>query len=927
MSRSIQQLPNNSSTANAVAVPSVTGFAAGEYIYNQNNNYTTVQDNAVSTASFNINATGMANYANGMSGGIVSTWNNLGTSKYQRMSAVLTNGNVVTASTNGIDNYPKFRIDTAANVNVVAQTNISTTYTCYAGNIGVIALVGGGFVAFWNTNAGTAYTPVYAVYSNTGTVVTAPTQDTTFSAMTSSGSGGHMNAIALANGGFVLTSVSSANSVQYRIYNSTGVGSYSTATVANTAVTNTVQIGISARSDSSFCISYRNSTTTQSYTVISATNTPIVASTTITIGSSNLTGSSVATLSNDTFVIAYLSATSVRFRLLPTGNTLGSETTVNISPGPFLNYLSGLSYSVSVLGLSAGNFVIAFVDAYNILEYTFYSNTGTLLSATQANPCLNFGTSTAAQFTGISLIELPTTVNIFYPNGNLTTNQGSETAYLAVNKTTYAQVIIGTGTSATIASQTVAVNGYARNASTPSSASFFASANQTLTTNQLQTTAVTSATIATSVNNCYTCSLLNGAGFAVAYTSVGVLNIAIYNNTGVLQRTIVTNITAGISTYYSAIRLSTMSSGNIVVSTAVNSNCTLAIYSPTTGSLVSSTTLTNITGTNSGSNTTQGLCGISGDRFVFYYYNTSAGTATAAIYSNTCSLLNAYNDPGGGYGGMMNASATLTSPGFWVSMFNLNQYSYPQMYFYQNTSGNSFTTSGTSLFGASTVQVTGGQGIALANNSYAFSSSNGSTVYTNVGAPYGGAVSNLTQGITSSLTSYTYALNQNSYGAVVFVSLVQTATSGGTGVLGVASPGGSYTNTTLTGLSTGVQPQPSLTPLYDGVMALVWIDSSSNLRLAFINTANFSYSTNLVAGVTSSNTALNPTPTNGYVLSGVSVSSAPAGGTGLVQTSGLAKLNTNYNASQSTVSFDSTNPVSSGVRGSVTGLNVNMQGS
>jgi hypothetical protein len=90
----------------------------------------------------------------------------------------------------------------------------------------------------------------------------------------------------------------------------------------------------------------------------------------------------------------------------------------------------------------------------------------------------------------------------------------------------------------------------------------------------------------------------------------------------------------------------------------------------------------------------------------------------------------------------------------------------------------------------------------------------------------------------------------------------------------------------------------------------------------------------LISGTTQSNgQGIAPGTTGngvtGYVFQGVATTTAPAGGTGEVQTVGTALLNSNYSASVSAQAFDHNTPNGSGIagnKGTIVGRTVNLLG-
>ena len=115
--------------------------------------------------------------------------------------------------------------------------------------------------------------------------------------------------------------------------------------------------------------------------------------------------------------------------------------------------------------------------------------------------------------------------------------------------------------------------------------------------------------------------------------------------------------------------------------------------------------------------------------------------------------------------------------------------------------------------------------------------------------------------------------------------------------------------------------------LFDRLYAFAYISSDNSLLLGAFSTANVTYSSSIVSGVTASTGALLPSPVNGYYLAGVSASECAAGGTGVLQINGAATLNSQYPAGTTSQSFDFNTPaLDVGVRGTIAGRNMIISG-
>jgi len=138
---------------------------------------------------------------------------------------------------------------------------------------------------------------------------------------------------------------------------------------------------------------------------------------------------------------------------------------------------------------------------------------------------------------------------------------------------------------------------------------------------------------------------------------------------------------------------------------------------------------------------------------------------------------------------------------------------------------------------------------------------------------------------------------------------------------------------TITGQNTSSScgSQAQIVNLYDNIYAFAFIDGGANnagsIRVGLLCTVASTYTTNITAGVTASNTALVPSPSNGYYLAGVSASECAAGGTGVLQVNGAATLNSQYPAGTTSQAFDFNTPaLDVGIRGTIAGRNMILSG-
>ena len=411
MTRSIQQLPNNTTTAQTEAVYTQTGFTAGDAVYYQNGDYVspTVTPSAFanptgsltftptqtgpicSSSGTDANMGGVSPVLTGPSSGYAFKGGTRGIS-----TAVLTNGNVVNVwmqqATMTNPGRPHFQITTPDGTQVVAPTLISSTFfTNNVPTVCVTALTGGGFVVAWQvTSGGTALKPCFVIYTNTGSITTALTQETSVTVLPNSTA---VNVTALTDGGFVMVvKATTSNNIYYRGFSSTGVAAYAW-TLAFATGTNISALGVASRSSNGgeFIIIDWGSASTLVFRIINYAGATTTSGThTPTEVTAVTYGVDATTLTNNSFAIGYsgrqpsANQSSGAFVLMDTSYTIGAEVAISQSNQDVYTGSTPNCKSVKVLGLSTGGFIFAYLDGTVSINYAFFSSTGVVQSQSNA---------------------------------------------------------------------------------------------------------------------------------------------------------------------------------------------------------------------------------------------------------------------------------------------------------------------------------------------------------------------------------------------------------------------------------------------------------------------------------------------------------------------------------------------------------------
>ena len=980
MTRSIQQLPNNTNSSSIVEVATASGFNAGDLVYYQNGDYKSAfnltNSNVVSfgntqnqNVSYNLSNT-QTNYVfSSTAGAIVGSNTN-------KFAAVLTNGNIVQVFVNtgptvasGTGRAIYFQIVSPSGSVVISPTIFSSTYLLNGGNLNsvtVCALTGGGFVISMSNSSAQL---VYGIYTNTGSVTTAVQIDTTFSNIYV---GATLKSVGLANGGFVV--VASQNTSAYllfRAYNATGTGSYATVITTYYPYNANAQFGLATRSDNSIIITLYTTLTNVFYYLynssgIGITNGNITISTTL---SQNYPPCDVTCLGDGTtYVISYIQATSSSiaypaFRLLPSGNTLGSEIAIPYQNIAYNNNYSIPNSAISILPQASGGFVLAFADGYNSLNYAFFNASGTALSGTNTNGTLPINVPSVVLLQGnyITLVEITGYINMYWSTEwNTNAWASANQNILQVNSSTYAVVTQNAQQSIPLANFTGAAGSVVPSAVTPTNMKFYAANTATTTAsfNFGQAWLSSSVIASVSCDGLSSCTLPNGQ-FLIAFRATGSITgytqynvyVNVYSVTGAFIQQI--NVGPGTATtgLYGCVKVVALSSGKFVVgwiSQASQQNINLNLYSSSFTQIGTTATLTMSSAYSNGT-INFGIAALGGgtDRYVVVYPGTSQ-YLSYAVYNNTNSSVVSVSNASGSVG-IQNLAVSSNPYGGFAVLANSSGptvvlYAFTQTatntYSVTNNSGTSIATVNSSSYWNTMAYANGNYILVYQNNASVLnarfiSENNNNSSFWPVSGFYGA--------VGSSLPAFTIGSTGN--GNLIIIGYGGTTTQYLYGVVGNGTGSGSASNglplpnssNYLTNFpittSTSTYGAFQICPAWGNNFVLAWLDANGYPNFGIYAGSNYTISQSTTAGVTQSviGSSVSPSPTAtspsipGTIFTGVAATTASANSTGQVIINGLAQVNSNYSIS-TTGAFDFTGLAVDGVRGTYNGKTINLQG-
>lgn len=919
MGRNSTNNDNSAVGAEFASVVSPNGFSTGDLVYRYSSGYGSIPNGSVSFATFPVTAnfqnltppvltTGSLNILDNQSGGF-----------NDECADVLTNGNIVIGfnKLNATAQSAFFRIVDANNNVIVADTAVTTASanrTAFSTSpVSVVALTGGGFAVVWiSDTAASAFRLCLRIYDNTGTAVTAVI--TVATALTPSYM--YLRVASRPDGRFVAVVLDNAANQPYAaVFNANGTN-YSSFTQVVAQQTNQMP-GLAVFSDNTFLVvSGNNINSTVNWSLFSA------------LGAVTNTGS-VTAVANGSVAMTKLSTDVVAVFMNPSGfyfstftkSTLTFTTPIILSGQP-TNQAGGTN-ALSVFNIPGTDNVIVTHSSnsdsfgYTTLLYSVLNGTnGSVISG--SNYYILSGLSAYSFSQNVKFLNVGGYYRGFTRAGTNNTNSSNFngiTCFFDLDPVTYLPRSYNGVSGSAGTSSALPVNVYSKANSLPATAKFLATTSAEINATVTQGAVLLPQTVVESVTTYGLRVLrLSTGNFAVVYKTASQVKVALYNSAGVKQTTFIIGITD--LTIAQGLSCCELQNGNIVIAWNDGVATSVIKWVILSSSFVSlySGTVSNVY-RNASSGAANGGVSISAlynsSRWVMIYGNSSdSNFATATVFTSTGTILTGptrivttvFGD---------GAVCALPNGGFVALVINSVSTNY-SLYFYRlDSAGSTYTqlvnlSVGSGNYSLGTTLAISPVGIVSGHfGSQLFSSYvNSSSVNT-----YGSAsIISSTLGATVAVTSLGTGLTCSWNAATTFMSMATPSfqnTSATTFSVGTVIPSVFATNTYMC---------PAMAPLYGPYMIMAVNNTSQYPTVAIIAPSSTTYYSGVIAGTTaSSDVSLDPS--TGFSLIGVAASDCAAGGAGQVQTKGTAVLSSSYPTTTQT--FDFTNPVTYGVKGTV----------
>lgn len=981
MGRSLSTPDPNSGV---VTLTSSAGFSAGDYVYQTASDYGPVSDTALTTGSFPITGTDKYIGSAASAAGNMTVVEHMGGSNTNGQAAAkLSNGNIVHAyvrykDTNGTNNgYPYFKITAPNGTTVVSETAVlsGANYTAKPQGVCVATLPNGNFVVCYTAEGSSTnnYYPAFSIYDSSGSLVTSSERTTTAYTVNDPMT---FKVLPRSDSSFLIV----AKTRNFRMYIWSGSASGFDATFGTSGELYLNSFyGVSCTVDANDYLvvgwAATNGGLSSSFTIDTYDTTGTAAGT-ATWTTNNSWGSctGMTTLGDGTVVfVRWKYITSYHYDVYGhvitidgSGNpTIGAEKLlVNLGANetgsntsgdyyPFIDVVPFGSSDVAILYCGNGKESSVDLSTTNIWNTSYVVFDSTLTTERTSGPVEITGLVGDTGLFGMkySAMEVGSYVRIYsyippsYDYSQLSTTYPGicyGVFYFSINTSDYTlDVPQETSFSAGDVSG-IALDGYVKSESTPTTAKFYAAASSTpsISTSEGDVMFTPVALSTTAAREGSMCMALMGSG------NIAITYLDDVGTTGTLKKvgptgTVLATVTSTV--YDSSINSSwvaTFASGNIVTAMpTANNQWALTLYDSDLNELDSTT------------QTGYGIASYA-DGFALRSFGNGAYVAMAVQlgYGN-CSVY-VISDSGNtltltpvqtGVGTYVDPNLCI-APGignqFKLIYCNTNYYQVSQQYSQRTTS--SWRRDGPSTPSQNTSASSYYSYNRFYRMTYPLQTVNAPVSIYNSGTSYK-VLGFCDFSTTQSFNNVLRVNNPQSMPYTYNRPILMAMTGQGDQILiddGMGS-GLKYqrvniwnansnemiegTAVTVSEVTSGQDCQTTC-PHIGTRFAVGYRQTSTNYpMLAIIDSKGSTITDSITGGVTVSDTTLTLAPSSGYVLSGIAITTASAGGSGLVQTKGAATLNTDYSASTPNTKFDFTTKTTNGVRGTVTGRNVTLE--
>lgn len=955
--------------AGVSTVASTAGFAAGDYVYQMQTTAGTIPAGSLATGAFDYNGVSSSiNPTSSTNNGNLNYVELNGGSSGGQTAAKLNNGNIVLVyCKNTPGNFlkiPYFKIVDSAGATVVAETAVSTSTVGGRNTVSVCVLPNNNFVVCFSYSAGAAVSPynlAYRIFQENGTVVTAAIIGSVSFTSSTASSGALIKIKPRSDNSFIMMAYD-AKTVRFQAANAAGFLATFFAGAASYQKTLLSDNGgqyadFAIRSDNTIHIFYVLNQGVLSYDVLSS------------VGAVTATGNIGSAIQNIFCVSCTLmpsgSVNVFYYGIDTTGCFIGgyswdgtaatfiarvvSFTTTSTPTFTFLN-----SYAQG----GAGNFTLFYshIDTFGALTYQTFNSSGAVLSGSVARtiPSISYP---LGQMMQLSVFDIGSETRAYMtgrPNNNATPNTSAQIGwlggvfYFAYNSTSY-----NLNALSTISYNYGNLGSIPLGAVVPASSTVIETAFTVAATGSYAqlvpagTNLVGKTTIFSETTLTVGGAPLQNGNFVVSWlTSAGSLYLKTYTPLGVEVNAIL--VATGLPTGARACPVATFANGNFVlVYGSAATTLTYRIYDPSLTQL--------FTGTVS----TDALFSTTVTAFKVAAYGDC--TQIAIVYATSSTLIYEVKEITSANTLTLIHTGVVGSPEcFQLTPHKSNSFTIlfrelvgaTTQYYVQNfykISAVSFSSSTAVEFpvGNKTPQhfVYGPVAPGPSNNMFSIlstGSSGGSPHYIINSEPFYTNVYSLFNYWSATIGTFSIdantgnAIGYTGNGAAVWATTRTTGTGGVLSYVNVRSLNlnnssvstqgtGSAVNTGLF-TSTSGYTSIAVIPNVEGAATIVYIDNN-NFPSFFIPVVQDSYiRKTFTAGTDVSATKLMLTPERGFSLLGVAITAATAGSTGLVQTKGAATLNAGYPAGTPYTAFDFRSSMTNGVRGTVTGRAVTLEG-